>query len=175
MEISCNLKSPPGPIISYRRNQKSNTATWNPWIITFASKTRSLLTECHLPPKTQNHADAPANKNMFIFDDDTALFAVLLQGRRHAAAPYDWCDLKWPLYGLPMQSSNGPWFVSRAKRVWPWEDANRHYVCAQKRKREVTLNGCLFPVLAAFNLNCVRSMGLKQQQFFLTAHELSCC
>jgi hypothetical protein len=68
-------------------------------------------------------------------------------------------------YGLPMQSSNGPWFVSRTKRVWPWEDANRHCVCAQKRKREVTLNGCLFPVLAAFNLNCVRSMGLKQQQF----------
>ena len=24
----------------------------------------------------------------------TALFAVLLQGRRHAAALYDWCDLK---------------------------------------------------------------------------------
>ena len=64
-----------------------------------------------------------------------------------------------------MQSSNGPWFVSRTKRVWPWEDANRHCVCAQKRKREVMLNGCLFPVLAAFNLNCVRSMGLKQQQF----------
>ena len=28
------------------------------------------------------------------FDDDTALLAVLLQGRRHAAARYDWCDLK---------------------------------------------------------------------------------
>ena len=64
MEISFNLKSLPGPIIMSQK-PKSNTATRNPWIIAFASKTQPLLTECHLPPKTQNRADAQANKNMF--------------------------------------------------------------------------------------------------------------
>ena len=67
-------------------------------------------------------------------------------------------------YGFQCSHWNGPWFVSRTKRAWPWEDTNRPCVCAQERKGEVTLNGCMFPVLAAFNLNCVRLMGLKQQQ-----------
>ena len=57
-----NLKSLPGPIISCHRNQQSNTATRTLWTIAFASKTQPLLTECHLPPKTQNRADAQAIK-----------------------------------------------------------------------------------------------------------------
>ena len=96
MEISFNLKSLPGPIspiISCRRNQKSNTATRNPWIIAFARK-RNLCSQSvtfHQRPKV-----VPTHRQIktYFFDDDTALFAVLLQGRRHAAALYDWCDLK---------------------------------------------------------------------------------
>ena len=98
------------------------------------------------------------------FDDDTALLAVLLQGRRHAAALNDWCDLKWPLW-----PSNAviEWALIRFKnqaRVTLGRCKSALCMCS-KKEREVMLNGCLFPVLAAFNLNCVRSMGLKQQQF----------
>ena len=69
------------------------------------------------------------------FDDDTALLAVLLQGRRHAAALYDWCDLKWPLW-----PSNAviEWALIRFKnqaRVTLGRCKSALCMCSKKEKR----------------------------------------
>ena len=69
------------------------------------------------------------------FDDDTALLAVLLQGRRHAAALYDWCDLKWRLW-----PSNAviEWALIRLKnqaRVTLGRCKSALCMCSKKEKR----------------------------------------
>ena len=159
---------------SSRRNQKSNTATRNPWIIAFASKTQPLLTECHLPPKTQNRADAQANKNMFFWWwHRTACRVVARSSSCSCPIWLVWFEMTAMAFQcshrMGLDSFQEPSACDLGKM-----QIGTVYVL-KKGKREMTLNGCLFPVLAAFNLNCVWSMGLKQQPFFLTAHELSCC